>query len=411
MKTKHLIKIAFSGLTGNKRRAALTILGIVIGITAIMLIMSLGQGAQNLILSQVQNMGAKIIIVQPGRQPSGPSDIAQSMSDSLKEKDLIALQKKSNVPTLAKIEALNVGGATASYENETYRMSIFGASELLQKIYNVQLTEGRFITDDDVKNRADVVVIGSKIKQELFGESDAVGEKIKIKSRNFRVVGIVKKGQSGFVNFDEAAIVPYTTSQQYIFGIKHFHHLLIEATSEDVVEQTLQDVQITLRNSHGITDPEKDDFYATTSESAIDQINTITTILTLFLVSVAAISLVVGGIGIMNIMLVSVAERTREIGLRKALGATSMNILLQFLAESIMLTAIGGAVGIFLGSSISFLTTIILTQFLGLDWPFSFPLSAALIGLAVAAFVGLVFGIYPAKQAAKKSPIEALRYE
>jgi putative ABC transport system permease protein len=256
------------------------------------------------------------------------------------------------------------------------------------------------------------VIIGSKIKDELFGNDDALGQKIKIKGKSFRVIGILsKKGQSTFLNFDEATIIPYTTAQQYIFGIKHFNRLVVETDDEANVDQTVQDIKTTLRNSHNITDPDKDDFFIETQAQAIEMVGTIMNVLTMFLTAVAAISLLVGGVGIMNIMLVSVTERTKEIGLRKALGATENDILTQFIVEAIILTATGGIVGILLGTSLSFLISVVLTKALGVGWLFAFPVQAALLGIGVAAFVGFVFGIYPAMRAARLHPVDALRYE
>ncbi|MFH0803958.1 MAG: ABC transporter permease [Candidatus Tagabacteria bacterium] len=412
MNIDYSFKTAIRGLKTNRSRSALTILGIVIGITAIMLVMSLGEGAQNLILNQIQSMGAKVIEIRPGREPKGFSDILQMFSDSLKEKDLVALQKKENVPRAQSVEPLVFGGATAVFENDAYNISIYGVGEGFTRIYNIEIGEGRSISEDDVRNRSDVVVIGSKVQENLFGLSDAVGQKIKIKNRNFRVIGTLpKKGQVSIINFDEVALIPWTTAQQYVFGIKHFQHILVEAESENFVNETVEDIKTTLRNSHNITDPEKDDFSIGTQAKAMEQVGTIMNILTLFLAAVAAISLIVGGVGIMNIMLVSVTERTREIGLRKALGATEKNILSQFLLESIVLTALGGIIGIILGTSLSFLTSLALTKFANLNWSFNFPVQAALLGIGVSAFVGLVFGLYPARKASQKSPIEALRYE
>ena len=412
MNIKYNLKTAARGLIANRSRSSLTILGIVIGITAIMMVMSLGKGAQNLILNQIQSMGAKIIEVRPGREPKGISDFLQMFSDSLKEKDLVALKKKENVPHASSVEPLVFGGATATFQNEAYNISIYGIGEGFVRIYNVEIYEGRPINEDDVKNRSDVVVIGSKVKEDLFGLSDAIGQKIKIKNRNFKVIGTLsKKGQVSIVNFDEVALIPWTTAQQYVFGTKYFQHILVEAESESLVNQTAEDVKVTLRNSHNITDPEKDDFSISTQAKAMEQVGTIMSILTLFLAAVAAISLIVGGVGIMNIMLVSVTERTREIGLRKAVGATEKDILFQFLLESVALTAIGGIVGIILGTSFSFLTSVALSRFANLDWAFSFPLQAAFLGIGVSALVGLIFGLYPARQASHKSPIEALRYE
>jgi putative ABC transport system permease protein len=220
-----------------------------------------------------------------------------------------------------------------------------------------------------------------------------------------------ERGQTSFVNFDRVVIIPYTTAQTYLLGVDYFHEIITKATSPDVVDRTARDIEATLREAHNITDPEKDDFFVVTQQGVVEQIQTILGALTAFLSSVVAIALVVGGIGIMNIMLVSVTERTREIGLRKALGATEKDILVQFLFEAILLTAAGGLVGIILGALLSSGATFVLKQFAGLAWQFVFPVSAMLLGLGVSALVGVVFGIYPARKAAQKSPIEALRYE
>jgi len=390
----------------------LTLLGIVIGITAIILIMSLGQGAQNLILSQIQSMGPKVIAVVPGRQPKGLTDIVATFTDSLKNKDVEELQKKNNVPHLSDIMPIVFGSQTAVYENNAYRPTILGVNNLFTKMYNIYPEKGRVFTDEEIKSYADVVIIGAKVKDQLFGNDDALDQKIKIKGKNFRIIGVFSKmGQVSFLNFDDVAIIPYTTAQQYIFGIKYFNRLVIEADSEENVNRTVEDIKITLRNSHNITDPTKDDFFVETQAEALKMVGTIMDIFTLFLTAIAAISLFVGGIGIMNIMLVSVTERTREIGLRKALGATRKNILFQFLLEAIMLTVSGGAIGISLGIIFSFIISLILGNYLGLNWQFVFPFQAMFLGLGVSTLIGLVFGIYPARKASLKSPMEALRYE
>jgi putative ABC transport system permease protein len=412
MTFKNALKISVRGLKTNRSRSFLTILGIVIGIAAIILVMSLGQGAQDLILGQIQSIGPKTIAIVPGRQPKGITDALSVLTDSLKQKDLDQLERKENVPHLAQIMPIVFGSETASFGSESYRPTILGLTPLYSQIYNIYPEDGQSFTDDDVKSYADVVVIGSKVKDQIFGSDDAVGQKIKIKGRNFRVIGVFgKKGQVSFLNFDDVAIVPYTTAQQYIFGIKYFNRIVIQADSEKNVDSTIEDIKITLRNSHNITDPSKDDFFIETQAQAMAMVSTILGVLTLFLASIAAISLVVGGVGIMNIMLVSVTERTHEIGLRKAIGATDKDILIQFLLEAILLTIIGGIVGIILGASLSFIIAFVLSKFAGLDWGFVFPVSAALLGLGVSAGVGLIFGIYPAREAARKSPIEALRYE
>lgn len=413
MTLKHIFYTAVRGLEANRSRAILTILGIVIGVTAIILVMALGEGAQQLIVGQIQGLGSKTIFVGPGRQPTGPSDFAQLFSDSLKERDLGLLEKKSNVPSASRVMPIMFGGETATYGSETFRTTIFGSSGFISDVFDVTPETGSFFTDDDVRSRSEVVVIGSKVRDELFGPGvDPMGEKIKIKGRNFRVIGVLgKKGQVSFFNFDETAFMPYTTSQQYIFGIKYFHRFAIEATQEDLVPQTVADIKTTLRESHSISGTDKDDFFIETQADMIERLDVVTNVLTLFLASVAAISLVVGGIGIMNIMLVSVTERTREIGLRKAVGGTDGDIMLQFLLEAVILTAIGGIVGIILGAALSYVSAIVLSRAVATGWEFTFPVSAALLGIGVSAGIGLVFGLYPARQASRKSPIEALRYE
>lgn len=412
MTLKNTFKTALHGLTAHKSRSALTILGIVVGIAAIMLVMSLGKGAEALILEQIQSIGAKTIAIISGREPKGPTDIFSTFADSLKERDLELLRRKENVPHLSKIMPVLFGSETISFAGETYRPNVFGVTPFFSEIYDVRPAEGRVFTEEEARTYADLVVIGARVKEELFGVEKAIGQRVKIKGRNFRVIGVLgKEGQASFLNFDEAAVVPYTTAQRYIFGIKYFHRLVVEADSEENVMRTVRDIEKTLRVSHGIADRAKDDFFVETQAEALETVSTITNVLTLFLAAVAAISLVVGGIGIMNIMLVAVTERTREIGLRKAIGATKRDILRQFLFEAIILTAVGGVVGVAAGSALALLAAFGASRFLEVGWLYSFPAIGALLGLGVAALVGLIFGIYPARQAALKEPIEALRYE
>lgn len=411
MKITYSVKTALKGLEANKSRSLLTILGIIIGVASIILVMSLGEGAQNLILNQVQGMGTRTIIVGGGREPKGPSDAGQIFSDSLKKRDLDLLLRKENAPDVEEIMPLVFGAASAQYESETYGLTIFGASPAINTIFDVPLKSGVFFDEEDIRARAKSAIIGAKVKTELFGASDPIGQVIKMKGHNFRVVGVLAERGQDFFNFDEAAIIPYTTAQDYVLGIKHFNRFVAKASDEQVINSAASQIKRTLRDSHNITDPEKDDFFVLTQVDLAARLSTITSVLTAFLAAVAAISLLVGGIGIMNIMLVSVTERTKEIGLRKALGATYTDILTQFLLEAVILTGTGGILGIMLGSLFSFIIATILTQVVGLAWTFTFPVSATLLGLGVSGLVGLVFGLYPARTAARKSPIEALRYE
>jgi len=401
-----------TALWANKTRSTLTILGIVIGVAAIILVTGLGQGAQNLILDQIRGLGGQTIIIEPGRQPQGPSDFSEAFTDSLREKEYQAITKKSNIPGIKQATPLVVLSATAIYNNETKRSQIVGASETLFNIFDIELADGNVITNEDIKQMAFTTVIGDKVREKLFGQSDALGQKIKIKNRTFKVVGIVNPmGNVASLDIDNLIVVPYTTAQHYLSGTNYYNMIMVQAESEDIVPQVNEDIKRTLREMHNITDSAKDDFHLVTQADAIQMVSMITNILNVLLGSIAAISLVVGGVGIMNIMLVSVTERTREIGLRKALGASNANILTQFLLEAILLTSIGGLFGVAFGAGGSFLTSIILSKTVAAGWSFTFPVQSAILGLTVSALIGLIFGLYPARQAAQKSPIEALRYE
>ncbi len=418
MTLKHSLQTALSGLRSNKSRSALTILGIVIGITAIMLVLSLGAGAQDLILGQIQGMGTRTIVVIPGRHPTGPSDFANVFLDSLKVRDLASISQKSNVPSAEDVMPIVFGTARLSAGSETYQATVLGGGSaekenMMEKIFDIYPSKGAFFRADDVRSRAPVAVIGDKVRRELFGEdSMPLGAKFKISGKNFRVSGILaKKGQISFFNFDDMVLVPYTTAQQYLLGRKYLDRIIVSADSETHIRATVKDIEMTLRANHNITDPEKDDFFVETQADLAERLKLITTALTLFLVAVAGISLFVGGVGIMNIMLVSVTERTKEIGLRKALGATDRDILTQFLLEAVILTGLGGSLGILLGSLLAFAISLAIARFSSLAWTFSFPYLGAALGLFISLIVGLVFGLYPARKASQKTPIDALRYE
>jgi len=414
MNIRYSFKTAISSLKTNKVRSFLTILGIVIGVTATILIMSIGEGAEGLILNQIGGMGADIVVIRPGKEPSGPSDMADTLfADSLKPRDVEALKRKNNVPDLVDITPIVIVSGSASYKRETYRPTIFGSdAEFMGKMMNLHPEEGAFFDEDDIKSIANVALIGSKVREELFGEENPIGKNIKIKDKSFRITSYLPAhGQTTFFNPDEMILLPYTTARLRLAGINHYHEIVTRASSPEAVDRMIQDIKMTLREQHKLSPTDKDDFFVVSQQGLVDQVKTITSALTIFLSSVVAISLIVGGIGVMNIMLVSVTERTREIGLRKSLGATKKDILLQFLFESMSLTATGGVISIILGALLSYATAFILTNFANLDWQFSFPVSAVAMGLGVATSVGLIFGIYPARQAAEKSPIEALRYE
>jgi len=412
MHIRSLLKTAVTGLKSNKGRTFLTLLGIVIGISAIITIMAVGDGAEQLILKQVEGMGANSLFIDPGREPEGPSDFAGMYSDSLKIKDVEALMKPSNVQGVDEVGPMVIYSNTVTYENETKRATVLGSSELIAEILEIEVVQGSFFNDEDIKQKAKVAVIGSEIKNDLFGDKNAIGEKIKIKGYSFKIVGVLAtKGKASFFDADNTIVTPYTTVQQYLLGNNYFHEIVVRVEEGSNISRVKRDIEYTLRESHGITDPDKDDFYVATQEDAAEKVQTIMGVLTSLLLVVAAISLVVGGIGIMNIMLVSVTERIKEIGLRKALGATEKDILIQFLLEAVIVTGMGGLIGVILGAFFSFIAAQILSYAMGQPWGFSFPFSAAIVGTLVSAIVGLIFGIYPAYKAAKKDPVEALRHE
>jgi len=414
MKIFPQLKIALVGIKTNKARSALTILGIVIGIAAIMGIMSIGKSVEGLILNEISGFGAETIVIRPGKEPQGPSDISGTLfSDSLTTRDVEALKRKGNVYGLVDVAPAVIVPGSVAYEGETFRPMIMGwTATMMEDALNIYPKEGAYFTDLDIRQNAAVAIIGSKVKEELFGNQDALGKNIKIKDKSFRIVGIFdSRGQVAFFNVDEIVLIPYTTAQKYLLGIDHFHEVIVRVDDPLSVTRAVLDIEYTLRDMHGITNPEKDDFFVVTQEGMIDQISNIISMLTFFLTAVVAIALVVGGIGIMNIMLVSVTERTREIGLRKAVGATERDIMTQFLTEAVVLTGVGGIVGIIIGALFSLLASYVLSATLSTEFSFTFPLSAALLGIVVSGAVGLVFGAYPAKKAAVKDPIEALRYE
>lgn len=414
MKLGHTFRIAFTALKINKMRSILTIFGIVIGITAIMVVMSVGNSTEDMILDQIGGMGSEMIIIRPGKEPKGPSDIAGALlSDSLTIRDFEALKNKSNVPYLADIAPSVIVPGSVSYGGETYTPTVFGwSADLMVRMFDLYPEAGTFFDSNDISQKSNVAIIGKTVKKELFGDSDAVGKNIKIKNKNFKVIGVFgSRGQTSVFNVDEMVLLPYTTAQEYLLGVDYYHEIIVMAKDTASVQATVLDIETTLRESHNITDPSKDDFHVHTQEGLMTQVKTIVGSLTLFLSLVMAISLLVGGVGIMNIMLVSVTERTREIGLRKAIGATKIDIMLQFITEAVMLTGLGGMIGIFLGTGLSFLASIILSKSMQTNIDFSFPLNATIAGIAMSIFVGLVFGLYPARKAANKDPIEALRYE
>ncbi len=405
------IKMAYKDIMAYRSRSTLTILGIAIGITAIILVMAIGDSAKKSIISQIQSFGATNLYIMPGKLKDAMQHGGVGQ-DSLKVKDLEDLRKKSNVPNLESVTPIVTSMGNASFESESYKVTILGSTPDAFDLVKLTINKGESFTQEDIDSRNAVVVIGSKVAEKLFGQDDPLGQKIKLKEKSFKIIGVTDpKGQMGGVNYDDCVTMPYTTLQQKILGIKYFQEMIAKVDAEANIPNAVADMEEVLRINHNIDDPEKDDFSIQTQADIVKSVNSILGVLTILLSSVAAISLIVGGVGVMNMMLTSVTERTKEIGLRKALGATNKHILIQFLTESILLTAGGGLFGIFFGFIFSYGLINIFNQTGTFSFVFSFPFSGALLGLLVSAIVGFTFGIYPAYQASRKSPMDALRYE
>ena len=409
-------KTATRSLTQGKMRSVLTMLGIVIGIASVIILMSIGQSAQDLILGKVQSIGSNLIIVIPGAPSNGrfssPASAQGIVITSLQERDVSALEREPSVD-MAVPEVRGQGSAV--YGNNNVNINFTGSTADFFAVSNLgKVSKGQTFSKADVDSGNHVVVIGPDLANTLFGANvNPINKIIHIKNVSFRVVGVLEKGGTGAFGVDIGNIVvmPISVAQKQLLGITYYNVIIIQANPSYDINFAKSRITFTLRQDHGITDPKKDDFTIETQADILSILGSITSILTLFLAAIASISLIVGGIGIMNIMLVSVTERTREIGLRKAVGATNNDILQQFLIESVLLTVTGGIVGVTVGAIFVGLTYLVLSTFFSIGWVFAFPLSSVILSMVVSGIAGIAFGIYPARQAALKNPIDALRYE
>lgn len=405
------IKSSLFILRANKKRAFLTMLGIIIGVSSVIIIISAGAGAQSLIVNEINSFGSNLFGILPGaaKENGPPASIMGITVTTLKLKELDDLKK---IPHVEAVTAYVRGVGTASYQGQTTDTTFVGVNADLPRVENITLSQGRFFNQAEVKSLAKVVVLGWQVKQDLFGDQQEVlGKIIKIKKHSFKVIGILDQmGNVAFDNKDTQVYIPIVTAQKIMLGINHVS--LIRGKIDDVVNTgfVLQEVKKVIRRHHRISDPKNDDFSVRSLKQALNVINSVTDALRFFLVGIAAISLLVGGIGIMNIMLVNVTERIKEIGLRKAVGATRRKILQQFLIESATLTLLGGGLGVILGILISWLIAV-MVQHLGYQWDFIISPLSILVALTVSIGVGLIFGLYPANQAARLQPVEALRAE
>jgi putative ABC transport system permease protein len=407
------IKISYHNLNSAKFRSFLTMLGIIIGVGSVIIVMSLGSSAQGLVLNQVKTLGSNLIGILPGgAEEKGPPAAALGITiTTLKYQDYQALLDKKKVPNLTAVSASVTGTALVKSANETKQENYYGATASIADLQKIDVAEGRFLMPQEDTNLARVAVIGSTVAEDLFPNVDPINREVIIKDQVFKVVGVLKKrGSSGFTNVDEAMYLPLFTAQKILLGINYLNSVSAKVDKDENVDRAMEDIRATLREQHNITDPINDDFTVRSTAQALSVLTNITNVLKYFLAGIAGISLVVGGVGIMNIMLVSVKQRIWEIGLRQAVGAKKRDVILQFLIESIFVTFSGGLVGIILGGLISFLASLIIVR-LGYDWQFSLPLQSVLLAAGIAIMIGLIFGMYPARKAGRVSPMEALRYE
>lgn len=389
-------------------------LGMIIGISSVIIIMSIGASAQGLIVNQIKSVGSNLIGVLPGASDeNGPPATAMGITvTTLKYEDALALAQKQNVPHAEAVASYVKGVGTVTWqENVGVDTNITGTTASYTEVEDAEVAAGRFFSNDEEKTISRIVVLGSQVAQDLFGNTDPIGQTIKIKRESFKVIGVmIERGSVAFQNQDDQVFIPLVTAQKLLFGINHLGFLRVKVSDTKYLDQTVEDIKATLRERHNINNPADDDFSVRNVQQALDVLTGVTNALKFFLAAIAAIALVVGGVGIMNIMLVAVNERIREIGLRKAVGATRSNILTQFLIETAVLALGGGIIGTIIGAGVSGLIAVG-AVYLGYDWGFIVTPSSIFLAAGVSIAIGLTFGIYPAYKAAKLDPISALRYE
>lgn len=396
----------------NRLRSFLTMLGIIIGVMSVVIIMSVGAGAQSLILNQVKSLGSNLIGVLPGKSDDNgpPAAILGIVVTTLTTDDLKAILGGGN-PHIETGTAYVRGADTVTGGEQKTDTTFVGVNASYPNVEDAILAQGRFFTDDEDRSLARVAILGSTAARGLFGDDDPIGKNVKIKKTNFNVIGIVKeRGVSGFQDQDNQIFVPIQTAQKLLLGINYVSFMRVKIDTGDHVDTSVEFIKSILRDRHDISNPDNDDFSVRSANQGLEVLTVITNALRFFLAAIAAISLIVGGIGIMNIMLAAVEERTREIGLRKAIGATRKDISQQFLVETSLITFFGGVIGIVLGVTISIIVAHV-AQSQGYQWDLVISPISIFLGVAVSIIIGLLFGISPAKRASRLNPIEALRYE
>lgn len=406
MLTRDLFSETYSAITVNKVRSGLTILGIVIGIGSVIGMVAIGQGAQNSVQSSIQSIGSNLLTISPGQQRGVGTQVRSGFGSA----QTLTLADADTIRTLPAVKAVaeeSNGRYQVTSKGNNTNTQVVGTIPEYLAIHNVEVDTGSFFSPEQVKNANKVAILGPTTRDAIFGTNgEAVGQKIRINNNEFTVIGITKtKGGTGFGNQDDRVFVPLNTAQRFLSGSTYVTSISVQATDAAAMGQLQQDITDLLLQRHKIADPTQADFNVFNQADIVSAASNVTSIFTYLLAAIASISLLVGGIGIMNMMLTTVTERTKEIGLRKAIGAKSKDISLQFLGESIMLTLVGGLLGIALGWCIALLVS----KLAGIAASVS--LTSVVLACAVSAGIGIVFGYYPARRAAKLNPIEALRYE
>ncbi|HBW35815.1 ABC transporter permease [Desulfosporosinus sp. BICA1-9] len=399
------IRVSLRALRANKLRSALTMLGIIIGVAAVIAMVGIGNGATASITSQIQGMGSNLLTISAGQSNSGGVNGGAGSSVSLSMTDVDKIAEGSAVKAVAPLSSTNAQVVLGSGNTST---SIIGTTEGYEIIKNVTMARGRYITEADVNSSARVAVLGPTVVENLMGDANAniIGKNIKINNVPFQVIGVTTAtGSTGFQSSDDMITAPITTVQARLIGRKTLRNILVSASSEDLMQTAQDEITVTLRKTHKIQEGKDNDFRVQNQADMLATMQSVTQTLTMLLGGIAGISLLVGGIGIMNIMLVSVTERTREIGIRKAIGAKSGDILMQFLIEAVVLSILGGGIGIALGYGGSSLAG----KALAMDTSIS--VSSVLMAFGFSAAIGIIFGVFPARKAAAMDPIDALRYE